>query len=81
MTTYIAEFTRPDGSICFQGNRSFVESQAEAFLFSNATAAYWSGHAAIFGEPRAFWESERKSAALCLASHKGWKVRSLEVMP
>lgn len=42
-----------------------------AFVYSNRNAA-WAASRATIGFGPAFWESERRSQALALATYRGW---------
>lgn len=76
---YATEFTKPDGSKCFGAYGPHVNTISEASHFINERIALKSGNSTIYGNPNAFWNSERESSKNSAVRHKGWKFRVVPV--
>jgi hypothetical protein len=74
MDHHIVRAIDPKGGVHFISREApgLTQERAEAFVFNNAPAAHYSAYSARYGDPHAFWESERRSAALTAAARKGW---------
>lgn len=69
-----AVLTDPQGGVWYlcHGAPGITQEPAAAIAFRTQQIASRAGHSAIYGEPNAFWESERKAAANTRARMKGW---------
>jgi hypothetical protein len=74
--SFLVELESPSGENFYLGVRDFkVADKADAIRFTNERAANGAAIAAIHGDQKAFWNSERESAKRHAAKMRGWKAR------
>lgn len=69
----------PKGEEYFLACGPHTKNRAEATEFASAEIALKAARAAIFGDPLAFWNSERESARRTREEHRGWSFRIEEI--
>lgn len=78
---HLCEVTAPDGAvsyICYAApGKTPDPMQATAFISKGIAES--AGRSLLFGDPRAFWESERRSAENTRRAHVGWTFRAVPV--
>lgn len=70
----IAKLTDPKGAVrflCYDAPGHTADRNA-ATRFANDSVAWRAANAAIYGDPNAFWDSERRSAAATRDRMRGW---------
>jgi hypothetical protein len=76
MMSHIVRAVDPDGDVHFvayvHGAAVFTGHSAKAARFTNERAANAVAYRLRWGEPLAFWESERRSAARTREQMRGW---------
>tara|TARA_R110000868_G_scaffold354796_1_gene616077 strand:+ start:164 stop:421 length:258 start_codon:yes stop_codon:yes gene_type:complete len=74
MTTHLAILTDPAGVSAFlcYAAPGLTQDRSAATAFASEHVARRAANAAIYGEPDAFWPSERASAARTRRERKGW---------
>ena len=74
---HIARLRDPQGNVFFLTYSGLTERHGAATVFANRNVAARAANSFIHGDPHAFWESERKSAARARAQYRGWKADSI----
>ena len=70
---HVARLTDPQGRVQYLAHGGLVDMPQDAIQFTNRNAAASAGQAFIGFNPHAFWESERRSAALAQKKYRGWR--------
>ncbi len=79
MPRAIAILIDPKGAESFVAYGPETDDRAQATRFLNAAVAVKAACSRIYGDPDAFWNSERESARLTREAHRGWSYRVEEV--
>lgn len=79
----IVRFTDPAGAVTFLCHDApgHTQDPAAAVRFVSDAVAYRAANAAIYGDPNAFWNSERESAKLARDRMSGWRATVEEAAP
>ena len=72
---YLCILIEPNGDEWFSAYGPHTKARSEATEYTNEQAAHRAGRSSIYGNPDAFWDSERRSAALTAKEHRGWTYR------
>ena len=69
----------PQGGEHFVAYGPHTQNREEATRFISGEIAIKAARRSIFGDPHAFWGSERESARRTREAHKGWSYRIEEL--
>lgn len=75
----LAILINPEGEEFFLSYGPATKIRDKATRYLNPSVAISAARSAIFGDPNAFWESERQHAANVCRERKGWTFRVEEV--
>lgn len=73
------QVTAPDGKAWLLSWNGLTDDPAQATAFANRNVALRAAGNMVHGDPNAFWESERRSAALARQKYRGWKTSAVPV--
>jgi hypothetical protein len=78
---FLAKFIDPAGAVSYScyATPGKTPDPAKATPYTNERAAHTAGSATIYGSRDAFWNSERESARMTAASHRGWTYEVEEI--
>lgn len=79
MSRYLVIYTDSQGAEWFHAYGPKTKIRDKATRFATAHVAHKAGNATIWGNPDAFWDSERQHAANTRKEHVGWSFRVEEV--